>query len=127
MFGFGTFVSFADNTGVIALVSFSVVVVFEAFGAEIYGAEEARYTGNGVKMIIVYQIDVDTGALVGTGAGNKLVSQSGADHHHAYSEASSNAAKSSKLAGLSNGTSANLLSAIARSFCSFLFVCTELV
>ena len=35
-----------------------------------------------MKMTVVYEVEVDTGALVGTWTGDKLISQSSAHYHH---------------------------------------------
>ncbi len=79
---FQTIVRLTHDTICFARVCLSVVVMFEAPIAKILGAEEARYAGNGVKVVVVYQVNVDTWTIGLTWIGNKLVSESGADHHH---------------------------------------------
>jgi hypothetical protein len=65
---------------------FSVIVVFEALVTEIPRAEESCKAGDGVRVVVVNEVQVNTWTLILTRAGNELVSQSGTDHHHAHSQ-----------------------------------------
>ena len=53
---------------------------------EIVGAKKSSNARDRVKMVIIYQIHVDTGSFVGAGTPDALVAVSGTDHHHAYFE-----------------------------------------
>jgi hypothetical protein len=60
--------------------------VFEALVAEIHRSEEASNAGNGVKVVVDHEVQVDTWTLVLTWASYELVSQSGTDNYHAHSQ-----------------------------------------
>ena len=62
-------IPFTHYTSDLTLMTFFVVVMFEAFVAKISGAEEPRYTRYGVKVVIVHQVHIYTWLLVCTGTG----------------------------------------------------------
>ena len=65
---------------------FSITVMLQTVLTKVIRAKQPSNARDGVIMVIIYQIHVDTRSFVGTGTGNELVAQSGADHHHANSE-----------------------------------------
>ena len=71
--GFGTVCPFTHDTGHFALVSLFVGIVFQASRTKVSQRKEAGYVGDGMKMTIVDQVNVDTGSLVGARASNKFV------------------------------------------------------
>ena len=82
---FGAFPSLAHDAAAAAFVFLSIAIVYEAFFAEVAVAEESSDARDGVEVVIVYQVEVDTGSLIRTGTGDKLITQSSTDHHHAHS------------------------------------------
>ena len=102
-------------------MSLFVGIVFQASRTKVSRRKEASYVGDGMKMTIVVQVNVDTGSLVGAPTSNKFVAQSLTNITRVF-RTSSNASISFKLAGQSKGTPANRLIATARSFWSLLFV-----
>ena len=66
--------------------------------------KEAGYVGDGMKMTIVDQVNVDTGSLVGARTSNKFVAQSSAHHHHLVVQDFFKRLYIVKLAGRSKGT-----------------------
>ena len=51
---------------------FLMVIMFKTFLAEINTTEEASNARDGVIMVIVYYVHVDTRLFIRTGAGNEL-------------------------------------------------------
>ena len=103
-FSFGTVRRFTHDAGHFALVSLSVIVVFQAERTKVYRREKSRQTGNRMVMAIIHQVQVDAWSLVGTWTGDEFISQSSAHHHHSNVQGSSNASTLFKLAGQSKGT-----------------------
>ena len=83
---FETIVLFTHDTRGVTLMIFSITEMLQIVFTEIVGAKRSSNARDGVILIIIHQIHVDTRSFVGTGTGNELVAQSGADHHHANSE-----------------------------------------
>ena len=81
-FCFWTVRRFTHDAGHFALVSLSVVVVFQAERTKVYRREKSRHTGNHMVMAIVDQVQVDARSLVGTRTGDEFITQSSAHHHH---------------------------------------------
>ena len=81
-FRFGTVRRFTHDAGHFALVSLSVVVVFQAERTKVYREEKFRHTGNRMVMAIVDQVQVDARSLVGTQTGDEFIVKSSTHHHH---------------------------------------------
>lgn len=81
-FRFGTVRRFTHDAGHFALVSLSVIVVFQAGRTKVYRREKSRDTGNRMVMAIIDQVQVDARSLVGTRTRNEFITQSSTHHHH---------------------------------------------
>ena len=75
-FRFGTVRRFTHDAGHFALVTLSVIVVFQAERTKVYRREKSRHTGNHMVMAIVHQVQVDAWSLVGTRTGDEFITQS---------------------------------------------------
>ena len=60
---------------------FSIIVVFETSLTEIIVTKETGYTCYGVKIVVLYQVNIYAGTLVCTESGDKHVSQSSVDYY----------------------------------------------